>query len=113
MTDNTVNVTLTEDEIKQIASGDVSIALRKKLGYEGLVVTVTLTYDVVYDEEEPLDYYDKNGNPQPLIFTVDELDKALEENKESVKNAILVSLDDFEVDCSVTLSYGDKTVEVN
>lgn len=108
MTAKATNVTLTEEEIKQIASGKPSIALRKKLGLEALVITVTKTYELIYTESNPLTYADEEGE-EYSIFTVEALDKAYQENADSIDEAVLYDCD--EEGGLMSLAFGDKVVQ--
>ena len=112
MTDNTVNVALTEDEIKQIASGDVSIALRNKLGLKSFTIKITTTFDFVYTESEPFVYEGEDGE-ELEVFTVEAFEEAYQKNPELVKESILYECD-YESTSpeSVTFAFGDKVVRI-
>ena len=74
MDEKTVNVELTQDEMNQIASGNIPASLRKRFGYEGSVVTVTETFDFVIAEDEPLSFWGYGDDGQGRDIAVKNLE---------------------------------------
>lgn len=92
MEEKTVNVELTEEELKQIASGNIPPRLRKRFGYEGTVVSVTETFEFVIADDSPLSFWSygdgKEESSDIVVKNLEDFRNAFENHRKDLLRAI-------------------------